>query len=332
MTDAAPPYISNRPPRPVRRAREQFRAENTPLLREVGRIVRSERLKRGMTRKLLAKHAGTSERYLGQVELGDANPSLLVLDAIARGLGVDLFDLVPAVGPDEARRRAFAHLRQLPASEVRNWLQMFSRDIGPFLPPIDTNQRGRRVALIGLRGAGKSTLGALLAQRLGCAFVELDKIIEQDHGARVPILFEVYGQATFRRYERDALSRVVTANDNAVIATAGSIVADTQTLAQLLEQTYVIWVKATPDEHMRRVLAQGDFRPMAHNPDAMNDLVAILNARAVDYGRAHAQLDTSGKSAEACLEELSAIAARLFTKASFRPSEARAGTHSHETR
>ena len=314
-TDPAPPYISNRPLRRPRHARENFRAENTLLLQEVGRAVRMERLKRGMTRKLLAKHAATSERYLAQVELGNANPSLLVLDSIARALGADLFDLLPPVGPEEARRRAFAHLRQLPASEVRNWLQMFSRNVGPFLPPIDTNQRGRRLALIGLRGAGKSTLGAMLAQRLGCPFVELDKIVEENHGASVATLFDVYGQATFRRYERDALSHVVATNGGAVIATAGSIVADAQTLAQLLEQTYVIWLKTTPDEHMRRVLAQGDLRPMAHNPDAMNDLVAILKARAVDYGRAHAQLDTSGKSVEACFDELAAIAERLFAGA-----------------
>ena len=318
VTDTAPPYISNRPPGRPRHARETFRLENTSLLQEIGRVVRSERLKRGMTLKLLAKHAGTSHRYLSQVELGAANPSVLVLDAIARALGVDLFDLLPAVGPDEARRRAFAHLRQLPVQEVKNWLQMFSRNVGPFLPPTDTNQRAKRIALIGLRGAGKSTLGALLAQRLGCPFVELDKVIEQDHGAPIATLFEVYGQATFRRYERNALSRAVATNDNAVIATAGGLVADLQTLAQLLEQTYVIWLKTTPDEHMRRVFAQGDLRPMAHNPGAMNDLVAILKARAPDYGRAHTQLDTSGKSVEACLEELSETAARLFAKASFR--------------
>jgi XRE family aerobic/anaerobic benzoate catabolism transcriptional regulator len=321
VTDTAPPYISNHPPRRRRHAREIFRLENTSLLLEIGRVVRSERLKRGMTLKLLAKHAGTSHRYLNQLELGAANPSVLVLDAIARALGVDLFDLLPAVGPDEARRRAFAHLRQLPAGEARNWLEMFSRYVGPFLPPTDMNQRGRRIALIGLRGAGKSTLGALLAQRLGCSFIELDKIIEQDHGAPIATLFEVYGQATFRRYERDALSRVVATNDNAVIATAGGIVADLETVAQLLEQSYVVWLNATPDEHMRRVFAQGDLRPMAHNPGAMNDLVAILKARAPDYGRAHAQLDTSGKSIEECLEELSATATRLFAKASFRPRD-----------
>jgi len=317
-TEPTPPYISNRPPR---RRPKPVRIENTALLREIGQVVRSERLKRGMTLKLLAKHAATSQRYLSQIELGEANPTVLVLDELARALGVDLFDLLPSVGPDEARRRAFAHLRQLPASEVRNWLEMFSRNVGPFLPPIDTNQRGRRIALIGLRGAGKSTLGAMLAQRLHCPFVELDKSIEENHGAPIPTLFEVYGQATFRRYERDALTRAVAANDNAVIATAGGIVADLETLTQLLERTYVIWLKATPDEHMRRVFAQGDLRPMAHNPGAMNDLVAILKARAPDYGRAHAQLDTSGKSIEECLEELSGMAARLFAKVSFRPRD-----------
>ena len=314
MTDTAPPYISNRP---LRRPPRPVRVENTSLLEEMGRVVRSERLKRGMTLKLLAKHAATSERYLSQLELGRANPSVLVLNSVARALGVDLYDLLPPVGPEESRRRAFSHLRQLPAREVRNWLRMFSREVEPFLEPPDTNPRGRRLALIGLRGAGKSTLGAMLAQRLGCPFIEIDKIVEQDHGAPVATLLEVYGQATFRRYERDALARAVAQNPNAVIATAGSIVADTQTLAQLLEQTHVVWLKARPGEHMNRVLAQGDLRPMAHNPDAMNDLVAILNARAVDYGRAHAQLDTSGKSVEACLEELEGIAARLFNQTSF---------------
>jgi XRE family aerobic/anaerobic benzoate catabolism transcriptional regulator len=146
-------------------------------------------------------------------------------------------------------------------------------------------------------------------------FIELDKIIERDHGAPVSTLFEVYGQGTFRRYERDALTRVIADNPAAVIATAGGIAADETTFAQLLYQTHVVWVQAPPAEHMRRVREQGDFRPMSHNPSAMNDLVAILNARAPVYGRAHARLDTSGKSVVACLEELVGIAERLFARA-----------------
>ena len=120
-------------------------------------------------------------------------------------------------------------------------------------------------------------------------------------------LFDVYGHATFRRYERDALTRVVASHPAAVISTAGGIVVEPTTLTQLLAQTHVVWVRATPAEHMRRVREQGDLRPMSHNPDAMNDLVAILNARAAEYAQAHAQLDTSGKTIEQSLNELGEI-------------------------
>ena len=310
MTDTAPPYISNRPLRPTRRPAKQVRAENTPLLREIAYLVRNERAKRGMTRKMLAKQTGMSERYLAQIELGEGNPSVLTLDAIARGLGLDLFDLLPAVKQDEARRRALVHLRQLPVEEIKGFLDAFAR-AGGAMP----SARGQRIALIGLRGAGKSTLGGLLAERLGVPFIELDKIIEREHGARVSALFEVYGQATFRRYERDALIRVIAGNPAAIIATAGGIAADETTFAQLLDRTHVVWLQASPAEHMRRVREQGDFRPMSHNPSAMDDLVAILDARASAYGRAHARLDTSEKAIEACVGELVGITEKLFARA-----------------
>jgi XRE family aerobic/anaerobic benzoate catabolism transcriptional regulator len=258
---------------------------------------------------MLAKQAGMSERFIAQIELGVGNPSVLSLDAIARALTLDLFDLLPAVKHDEARRRALVHLRQLPVEEIKGFLDAFAR-VGGAMP----SARGRRIALVGLRGAGKSTLGGMLAERLGVPFIELDKIIEQDHGAPVATLFEVYGQGTFRRYERDALTRVIAANPAAVIATAGGIAADETTFGQLLEQTYVVWVQASPAEHMRRVREQGDFRPMSHNPSAMNDLVAILDARAPAYGRAHGQLNTSGKSVEDCVDELVRIAEGLFAR------------------
>jgi XRE family aerobic/anaerobic benzoate catabolism transcriptional regulator len=243
--------------------------------------VRTERAKRGMTRKMLAAQCQTSERYLAQIETGEANPSVLVLDAIARALDLDPVELMPA-----------ARMRETPG-----------------LRPA---RRARRIALVGLRGAGKSTLGAALAKRLGCPFIELDKEIERAHGAPAATLFEVYGQATFRRYERECLARLVAKNDAAVIATAGGIVADDVTFAQLLQETHVVWLKATPADHMRRVMEQGDFRPMARNREAMNDLVAILSARESAYARAHATLDTSARDVEANVAELASIAGRLF--------------------
>ena len=257
------------------------RAENAALLVEIGSLVRSERAKRGVTRKTLARQCQTSERYLAQIELGEANPSVLVLDSIARALDLDAVHLMPPGRTREA----------------------------PDGRPVS---RARRIALIGLRGAGKSTLGAALAGRLGAPFVEVDKMVEREHGAPVSTLFEVYGQGTFRRYERECLQRIVGAHERAVVATAGGIVADERTFAELLDRAHVIWLQASPAEHMRRVMEQGDFRPMAHNRDAMNDLVAILEARAAAYSRAHARVDTSGKSVAACVRELVGVAEGLF--------------------
>ena len=257
------------------------RVENAALLAQIGARVRNERAKRGMTRKMLARECRTSERYLAQIETGTGNPSVQVLDAIARAFDLACVDLLPppmrTAAPD-ARR----------------------------------TDRGRRIALIGLRGAGKSTLGAALAARLGMAFVEVDKMIEREHGASAATLFEVYGQATFRRYERESLARLVATHEAAVIATAGGVVADETTFARLLDETHVIWLAASPADHMRRVMEQGDFRPMARNREAMNDLIAILAAREADYGRAHARLDTSGKTVARCVEELARMAEELF--------------------
>src|SRR5207244_2031112 len=153
------------------------------------------------------------------------------------------------------------------------------------------SDRARRIALVGLRGAGKSTLGRGLAQALDCPFIELDRLVEQDYGARIPDLIEIAGVATFRRYERACLERVIEAHTAAVIATAGGIVSDAETYALLLRRAHAVWIKARPEEHMSRVMEQGDFRPMAQNREAMADLVAILDARRADYARAQAELD-----------------------------------------
>jgi XRE family aerobic/anaerobic benzoate catabolism transcriptional regulator len=170
--------------------------------------------------------------------------------------------------------------------------------------PVDRADRGQRIALVGLRGAGKSTLGRMLARQLGWPFIELDRMIEEDYGASIPDMIEMAGTATFRRHERAALARVIAENEAAVITTAGGIVSDRETYALLLRRSHTIWIKARPEEHMRRVMAQGDFRPMAQNREAMADLVAILEARGADYARAEAQLETSGETVEQSFAKL----------------------------
>ena len=283
-------------------------AARSPLLSEIGRILRRARAKRGMTRKTLASLSQTSERYLAQIESGEGNPTVLVLEAVARDLGLTLFDLLPLGESDAAQVRLGRRLRRLSAEELSAVARFL--DTGEAHGP--QRARRRRISLIGLRGAGKTTLGAALAARLGCPFIELDKLVEREHGAGVSMLFEVYGQATFRRYEREALERVVGSHESAVIATAGGIVADEDSFALLRAATHVVWLKASPAEHMSRVMEQGDFRPMGRNREAMKDLIAILEAREPEYRRAHAQIDTSGRAVEECVAELAETAARLF--------------------
>ena len=196
-------------------------------------------------------------------------------------------------------------LGRVPLAELPELAALLERRAGQ-----DTAaDRGRRIALVGLRGAGKSTLGRRLADKLGCPFIELDRLVEQDYGARIPDLIEMGGLATFRRHERACLERVIDEHGAAVIATAGGIVSDPETYALLLRRTHTVWIKAPPEEHMRRVMAQGDFRPMAQNREAMADLVAILDARQADYARAQAELDTSGDTVEQSLAKLARIAA-----------------------
>jgi XRE family aerobic/anaerobic benzoate catabolism transcriptional regulator len=273
----------------------------------IGRLVRLARAKRGMTRRQLAQESGASERYLAQIESGQGNPSVIILKSIADALGVPIIELVPRTnGRTAAMTQILDLLGRMPLSELPAVAELIERRAAQDA----ATDRGRRIALIGLRGAGKSTLGKRLARQLGCPFIELDRMVEQDYGARIPDLIEIAGLATFRRYERACLERVVEEHPAAVIATAGGIVSDPETYALLLRRTYTVWVKARPDEHMRRVMEQGDFRPMAQNREAMADLVAILEARGADYARAQAQLDTSGDTAEQSFMKLARIAER----------------------
>ena len=274
----------------------------------LGRLLRSERAKRGMTRRQLAEQSGTSERYLAQIEGGQGNPSVIVLKAIAEALDVSIVDLLPrSDGRSETLEHIVDVLRRMPQSELPAIADLIEGRAAL------VTDRAHRIALVGLRGAGKSTLGERLAQAMDAPFIELNRMVEREYGASVPDLIEIAGITTFRRYERACLERVIGDHERAVIATAGGIVSNPDTYALLLRRTHTVWLRARPDDHMRRVMAQGDFRPMARNREAMADLIAILEARRADYARAEAELDTSGDTVDESFEKLAKIAA-LYRK------------------
>jgi XRE family transcriptional regulator, aerobic/anaerobic benzoate catabolism transcriptional regulator len=271
----------------------------------IGQLLRLARAKRGMTRRQLAQESGTSERYLAQIESGQGNPSVVILKSVAEALEVPIYDLLPRTSP---RAAALTQIMDLLGRMPAAALPAIAETIERRVEEAAYSDQARRVALVGLRGAGKSTLGGMLAQHLGCPFIELDRVVEQEYGASISLLIEMGGLIRFRRYELACLERVIDAYEKVVIATAGGIVSNPETYGLLLRRSFVVWVKAEPDEHMSRVMKQGDFRPMAQNREAMADLIAILEARTADYARAQAVLDTSRENVEQSFARLLAIA------------------------
>src|SRR5580704_11711818 len=301
--------VANSTPSPAEKpALPTLAAPEAAFLAAIGSEVRKNRAKRGMTRRQLAQASQTSERYLAQIESGVGNPSVSVLRAIAQALDLPCAALLPEAG---ARTAALGAILDLLAQVPEGELPALAKEIETRVARPSSADRARRIALVGLRGAGKSTLGRMLAQHLGWSFVELDRRVEEDYGASIPDLIEMAGTATFRRHERSALDRIIAEHEAAVITTAGGIVANPETYALLLRHAHTIWIKARPQEHMSRVMAQGDFRPMAQNRQAMADLVAILEARRADYARAEAEVDTSGDAVEQSFAKLLRIVARL---------------------
>jgi XRE family aerobic/anaerobic benzoate catabolism transcriptional regulator len=285
------------------------RADHDAFVAAVGGLVRQSRAKLGMTRRQLAQGSGASERYLAQIESGQGNPSVIILRSIAQALDVPIIELLPrANGRPAAMSHILDVLARLPPSELPAIAELIERGAARDV----ASDRAQRIALVGLRGAGKSTLGRRLSGELGCPFIELDRLVEQDYGARIPDLIEMAGLATFRRYERTCLERVIDEHPAAVVATAGGIVSNAETYALLLRRSHTVWIKARPDEHMSRVMEQGDFRPMAQNREAMADLVAILDARRGDYARAEAELDTSSETVEQSFAKLQTLVQRCL--------------------
>jgi XRE family aerobic/anaerobic benzoate catabolism transcriptional regulator len=266
--------------------------------------VRDLRAKRGMTRRVLARDSGVSERYLAQLESGQGNPTITVIRALARAFNVPPTALI--VDPDISPLAStiMATIRDFDADQ----LDTLQRLIRSTFSQSEIAAREHRVALIGLRGAGKTTIGTLLSKRLGVRFIELDREVERDAGVPLSEIFEFYGQAGFRRQERASLERIFDTEPAFVLATGGSIVSETSTFERVLTACVTIWLTATPAEHMERVVAQGDMRPMAGNPHAMADLRKILIGREALYRRADIEISTSHRSTA---ETLDAVVAAL---------------------
>jgi XRE family aerobic/anaerobic benzoate catabolism transcriptional regulator len=267
--------------------------DSDAYLRRLGERVRTLRSQRGMTRKALAQHARISERYLAQMEIGKGNVSIVLLRRIARAIGMPVTQLVhDGAEPPLDFVLLAQFLERLSPAELAKARKLLTEHFHA-TPPAN---RHRRIALIGLRGGGKSTLGKLLADEIGVPFLELDREIERRSGTSLTAMFDMFGQETFRRAEREALDEVLRQHPEFVMATSGSIVTDPATLDTLLTSCLTVWLRAEPEEHMRRVMAQGDMRPMGNSLRAMQDLIAILHSREPLYARADITLDTTGKS------------------------------------
>ncbi len=262
-------------------AENPAKSSDSKLLQRVGERIRAERLSASLTLRDLAKASTVSERFLVALESGKTNVSILRLNEVALALGTTLAALVG----DETRTNRLSSNR--------------------------LSSKGPIVALLGLRGAGKTTLGGLAATRLGMSFVEIDARIVARTGMSLSEIFEMQGAAYFRRLEREELERILSLGKPAIVATSGGLVTDHDTFELLRGEAVTVWLKARPEDHFQRVLDQGDARPMASRPDAMGELEAILRARRALYERSRHVIDTSVLGIDGSVEELVRIVERM---------------------
>ena len=276
------------------------------FLVSLGARVRDLRNRRGMTRKTLAHESDVSERHLAQLESGEGNISILLLRRVAAVLNVSLEELfAPTKQEDQqgsaCKQAIWRLIEQLPNHRLEEAAARLMRDFGP-----EQDLRLARIALIGLRGAGKSTLGSRLAAERNVPFIELDHEIEKDTGMPLAEIFSLYGQSGYRAIEKRTLEHVLRAAARVVISVGGGIVSEKETYDYLLAHCYTVWLKAQPEEHMSRVIAQGDFRAMAGSDRAMEDLRRILESREPLYRKADTYVDTSAESVEESFSKLKA--------------------------
>lgn len=266
--------------------------------------VRAAREAQGLPRRELSERSGVSPRYLAQLEAGEGNISVILLERVAHALNVRIEDLLsesPLMDGDVAR---VARLYQAAPTQVQGRVRALLAPQNPMA------LRAQRICLVGLRGAGKSTLGRMAAAKLKVPFVELNQEIEAEAGMPLAEVMALYGQDGYRALEAEAVSRIVARHDKLILAVAGGIVGDAAAYDLVLERFHTIWVRTSPGEHMARVRAQGDLRPMEGNPAAMDQLKTLLATRAPSYERALAQVDTAAKPVPTSLNELLAIIAK----------------------
>lgn len=286
---------------------EQTAALEADFLAELGRRVRHGRTVRGLSRKLLSQTSGLSERYIAQLESGQGNVSIILLRRVANAMGVRLDDLIAdrSASPDWAViRDLLVHARPEQIARAKSALAGTE--------PTGAGVPRRRVAVIGLRGAGKSTVGRAAAERLGWSFVELNEEIERENALSVREVFAIYGQEGYRRLEQKALRRLIEHPGPILLATGGGIVAEPLTYDLLLQSFFTIWIRARPEEHLQRVRDQGQLETTGDQGAALEDLRAVLASREPLYARAPARIDTSGVPVDTMVERLvGAIEARF---------------------
>jgi XRE family transcriptional regulator, aerobic/anaerobic benzoate catabolism transcriptional regulator len=279
--------------------------EKNPFLVALGDRVRSMRGRRGMARKALAQTADVSERHLANLEYGIGNASILVLLQVAQALQCTLSELI---GQGSSLSPEGQLLQDLLAGQDEGTLRRLRLEIVDSLganrlikPP------SLRIALVGLRGAGKSTLGQMIAADFGYPFVELSREIEKLGGGTIGEIQALYGVSAYRRYEMRAMNEVIQRYSQVIIATPGGVVADATSFNLMLAECTTVWLEASPEDHMNRVIAQGDMRPMAASKEAMEDLKAILAGRSAFYSKANFRLDTSAQDLDASFLALRAM-------------------------
>jgi XRE family transcriptional regulator, aerobic/anaerobic benzoate catabolism transcriptional regulator len=269
------------------------------FLEQLGQRVRTMRALHGMSRKVLAKVSGISERYIAQLESGKGNVSIVLLRRVSNAMGAHLEDLIPSSDPAPDWPVIRDLLRKASPSQIAQAKDVLAGGAASAHRTIFCG-----IALIGLRGAGKSTLGKILAKKIGWNFVELNKEIEAQNGLSVAEIIALYGQEGFRRMEQAALQSLLARKELMVLATGGGIVSEPLTFDLILSSFYTVWLKAEPEEHMGRVRRQGDLRPMADDRSAMAELRNILLSREPLYSRAAAVVDTAGLSVDAAAAKL----------------------------